>query len=156
VRQAKPETERQISAALEDRWVTSVLALDNDEREKLLAWVPVIKGTVEKAQKEAEKLAAKVVGVEFRSQIAPMDPSNENRSGAGVPPDLLTLSVELRGFEPLTSSMPFTPSSWRFIAARPATVRQRPWMSGRIPPRCHSVSHSECDPPVDPRHVSTT
>ena len=31
-----PEMERQISEALEDRWVTSVLALDNDERERLL------------------------------------------------------------------------------------------------------------------------
>jgi hypothetical protein len=29
--------------------------------------VPLIKGTVEKTQKEAEKLAARVVGVELRS-----------------------------------------------------------------------------------------
>ncbi|GAA1579440.1 hypothetical protein GCM10009742_24730 [Kribbella karoonensis] len=43
----------------------------------------LIKGTVEKAQEEAEKLAAKVVGVEFRSQIAPTDPSNEGGSGGG-------------------------------------------------------------------------
>lgn len=41
----------------------------------------VIKDTVEKAREEAARLAAKVVGVEFRSQIAPMDPSNENRPG---------------------------------------------------------------------------
>ena len=40
-----PEMERQISEALEDRWVTSVLALDADERAKLLTWVPVIKDT---------------------------------------------------------------------------------------------------------------
>jgi hypothetical protein len=35
-----PEMERQISEVLEDRWVTSVLALDDSEREKLLTWVP--------------------------------------------------------------------------------------------------------------------
>jgi hypothetical protein len=58
-----------------------VLALGVGEREKLLMWVPVIKHTIERAQQEAEKLAAKLVGVDFHSQIAPMDPSNENRSG---------------------------------------------------------------------------
>ncbi|GAA1596532.1 hypothetical protein GCM10009804_61300 [Kribbella hippodromi] len=55
--------------------------LDADEREKLLTWVPVIRDTIEKAEEEAKKLAAKVVGVGFRSQIAPIDPSNQNRSG---------------------------------------------------------------------------
>jgi hypothetical protein len=78
-----PEMERQILEALEERFVRSVLALDDVEQDKLLTWVPVIKDTVEKARLEAEKLAAKVVGADFRSQIAPMDPSNENRSGGG-------------------------------------------------------------------------
>jgi integrase len=78
-----PEMERQISDALEDRFVTSVLALDEGEREKLLTWVPVIKDTVEKAKRQAEKLASKLVGVDFGSQTAPMDPSNKNRSGGG-------------------------------------------------------------------------
>jgi len=32
----------------QDRWITSVLAMDGDEREKLLRWVPVIKATIEK------------------------------------------------------------------------------------------------------------
>ncbi|WUJ68184.1 hypothetical protein OG809_24095 [Kribbella soli] len=72
-----PETERQILEALEERFLSSVLALDDDEREKLLAWVPVIKGTVEKAQREAAKLATKLVGVDFRSH----GPLKRNRSG---------------------------------------------------------------------------
>ena len=37
----------------------ALLALEEDEREKPLTWVPVIKDTIEKAQQEAEKLAAK-------------------------------------------------------------------------------------------------
>ncbi|WP_272949007.1 tyrosine-type recombinase/integrase [Kribbella soli] len=76
-----PEMERQISEALEDRWVTSVLALDDGEREKLLTWVPVIKDTIEKAQQEAETLAAKLVGGERFSQISPAGASNANRPG---------------------------------------------------------------------------
>jgi hypothetical protein len=59
--------ERQILEALEERFQTSVLALADDEREKLLAWVPVIKGTGEKVQQETEQLASKLVGVDFRS-----------------------------------------------------------------------------------------
>lgn len=76
-----PEMERQILEALEERFVTSVLELDEDEREKLLGWVPVIKDTIVKAQREAEDLAARLVGGERFSQISPTDPSNENRSG---------------------------------------------------------------------------
>jgi hypothetical protein len=52
-------------------------------------------------------LAAKLVGGERFSQISPTDRSNENRPGARMPPDLPVLLVELRGFEPLTSSMPW-------------------------------------------------
>ena len=104
-----PEMERQISEALEDRWVTSVLALDNDERERLLTWVPVVKDTIEKAQQEATTLAAKLVGGERFSQISPTGASNENKPGGeSAPPGLLFRAVELRGFEPLTSSMPWT------------------------------------------------
>jgi hypothetical protein len=66
-----PEMERQILEVLEDRFVTSVLALEDDEREKLLIWVPVIKDTIEKAQQEAEMLAARLVGGERFSQISP-------------------------------------------------------------------------------------
>lgn len=76
-----PEMERRISEALEDRWVTSVLALDDDEQEKLLTRVPAIKDTIEKAQHEAETLAAKLVGGERFSQISPTEASNENRPG---------------------------------------------------------------------------
>ena len=101
------ETERQILEALGERFVTAVLALDDAEREKFLGWVLVIRDTIEKARSEAETLAAKVVGVDLRSQIAPTGRTNENRSGAEVPPDLRLLLVELRGFEPLTSSMPW-------------------------------------------------
>jgi hypothetical protein len=32
-----PEMERQVLTALEERWVASVLALEEDERQKLLA-----------------------------------------------------------------------------------------------------------------------
>jgi hypothetical protein len=41
----------------------------------------VIKDTIEKAQQEAETLAAKLVGGERFSQISPTGASNENRSG---------------------------------------------------------------------------
>ncbi|MFC5264058.1 hypothetical protein ACFPJ1_18265 [Kribbella qitaiheensis] len=87
-----------------------MLALEEDERQKLLAWVPVIKKSIEKAQEEAVTLAAMLVGGERFSQISPTGPSNETGQGTKVPPDLLILLVELRGFEPLTSSMPFTAS----------------------------------------------
>ncbi|MET9274772.1 hypothetical protein [Kribbella sp. NPDC003557] len=73
--------ERQISEVLEERFLTSVLALDDDERAKLLTWVPVLKDAIEKAQDEAEALAAKLVGGERFSQISPTGASNENRSG---------------------------------------------------------------------------
>ncbi|WUK77201.1 tyrosine-type recombinase/integrase [Kribbella sp. NBC_00359] len=76
-----PELERQVLRALEERWVASVLALEEDERQKLLAWVPVITDTIEKAQQEAEVLAAKLVGGERFSQISPTDRSSESRSG---------------------------------------------------------------------------
>ncbi|MFC6155864.1 hypothetical protein [Kribbella jiaozuonensis] len=69
------EMERQILEALEERFLSSVLALDDDERAKLLTWVPVIEDTVQKAQQEAAQVATKLVGVDFRSH----DPSNENR-----------------------------------------------------------------------------
>jgi hypothetical protein len=39
-----PEMERQILEALEQRFLSFVLALDDAEREKLLAWVPVDQG----------------------------------------------------------------------------------------------------------------
>lgn len=68
-------------AALEERWLASVLALEEDERQKLLAWVPVIKKSIEKAQEEAVTLAAMLVGGERFSQISPTGPSNENRPG---------------------------------------------------------------------------
>ena len=61
------EMDRQILEALEDRFVTSVLALDDAEQEQLLTWAPVIKDTIAKARSEAEMLAAKVVGVDLRS-----------------------------------------------------------------------------------------
>jgi hypothetical protein len=41
----------------------------------------VIKDTIEKAQQEAETLAAKLVGGERFSQISHTGASNENRSG---------------------------------------------------------------------------
>jgi hypothetical protein len=75
------EMERQILTALEERWIDSVLALEEAERQKLLAWVPVIKDTIEKAQEEAALLAAKLVGGERFSQISPTTRSNENRPG---------------------------------------------------------------------------
>jgi hypothetical protein len=67
----------------------------------------VIKDTIEKAQQEAETLAAKLVGGERFSQISPTGPLTKTGQGAKVPPDLRCVSVELRGFEPLTSSMPW-------------------------------------------------
>jgi hypothetical protein len=57
-----PEMEQQVLDALEVRFIASVLELTEPERQTLLTWVPVIKTTVEKAQREAEELAAKVVG----------------------------------------------------------------------------------------------
>ena len=48
---------------------------------RFLTRVPVIKDAVEKAQQEAEMLAAKLVGGERFSQISPTGPTNENRSG---------------------------------------------------------------------------
>lgn len=92
---------------LEERFVTSVLALEEAERAKLLSWPPVIRDTIIRAQHEAEMLATKLVGGERFSQISPTGPSNETGQVAEVPPDLLLLLVELRGFEPLTSSMPW-------------------------------------------------
>jgi hypothetical protein len=141
-----PEMERQILTALEERWVASVLALEEDERQKLLAWVPVIKDTVEKAQQETAMLAAKVVGVDRLSQISPTGPSSETGQGAKVPPGLRMLLVELRGFEPLTSSMPSTPDHRTTVGPHPALVHQRPWMSGPVRLRCHSLSHSPTTP----------
>ena len=76
-----PEMERQIREALEERFITSVLALENDERQKLLSWVPVIKDTVEEAQQEAADLAANLVEAHRDSHVAPMEGCNENRSG---------------------------------------------------------------------------
>lgn len=78
-----PEMERQIREALEERFITSVLALEDDERQKLLSWVPVIKDTVETAQQEAADLAANLVGAHRDAHLAPMEASNENRSGGG-------------------------------------------------------------------------
>jgi hypothetical protein len=63
-----PEMERQILITLEERWVASVIALEEDERQKLLAWVPVIKDTIDKAQEQAAMVAAKLVGGERFSQ----------------------------------------------------------------------------------------
>ena len=116
-----PEMERQISEALEERFLSSVLALEEDERQALVVRVPVIRDTVERAQRETEMLTARLVGDEQFSQISPTGPTNENRSGAEAPPDLRILLVELRGFEPLTSSMPFTPSPPR---SHPALLRE--------------------------------
>jgi hypothetical protein len=76
-----PEMERQIRDALEERWIMSVLALDESERQNLLRWVPVIKDTVEKAQEEAARLAAKVVGGDRFSQISPTGSSAGESSG---------------------------------------------------------------------------
>ncbi|MEU4198025.1 hypothetical protein AB0E69_39445 [Kribbella sp. NPDC026611] len=77
-----PEMERQILEALDERFLSSVLALDDGEREKLLAWVPVIKDTVEKAPQEAEKLADKVVGAErFSPKSLPQTPQTKTGQG---------------------------------------------------------------------------
>lgn len=43
--------------------------------------MPVIRVTIDKARSEAEILAAKVVGVDLRSQIAPTGRANQNRPG---------------------------------------------------------------------------
>lgn len=79
----RPGIDRQLEV-LEERFVASVLALEDDEREKLLSWVPVIRDTIETAEQDAEMLTAKLVGAERFSQISPTDPSNENRSGGGT------------------------------------------------------------------------
>jgi hypothetical protein len=55
-----------------------VRALDNEGRDKLLTWVPVLEGTVGMAQQETETLVA---GERF-SQISPTGLSNKNRSGS--------------------------------------------------------------------------
>ncbi|WP_202869660.1 tyrosine-type recombinase/integrase [Kribbella caucasensis] len=76
-----PEMERQILAALEERWIASVLALEEDERQKLLGRVPVIRDTIKKAQQEAAMLAAKLVGGERFSQISPTGTLGGESSG---------------------------------------------------------------------------
>lgn len=96
-----------IREALEERFITSVLALEDDERQKLLSWVPVIKDIVEKAQQEAADLAANLVGRIATPIWLPWRALTRTGQGAKVPPDLRLLLVELRGFEPLTSSMPW-------------------------------------------------
>ena len=51
-------------------------------------------------RQDAEVLATELVGGERFSRISPTDRSNDNRSGARMPPDLRLLLVEVRGFEP--------------------------------------------------------
>lgn len=93
---------------LEERWVASVLALEENERQTRLARVPAIKDTIDKAQEEAAMPAATLVGGDQLSHISPTGHLVRNRQEAETPPDPRLLMVKLRGFEPLTSSMPFT------------------------------------------------
>jgi hypothetical protein len=76
-----PEMERQILELLEARFIASALELTESEREKLLAWVPAIKPTVDQALREAERLAAKVVGGDRFSQISPTGTVGGESSG---------------------------------------------------------------------------
>lgn len=153
-----PEMERQILESLEERFVTSVLALAQDVQEKLLAWVPVIKDTIGKAQCEAEILAAKLVGGKRFCQISPTEPTNENSSGAK---SLLTCGycwVELRGFDPLSSSMPWISDLPAASLAPSACVHGSPARSaasyrGCLPASLPCGGHRESD--VAPRYLAS-
>lgn len=134
---------------LEDRWVTSVLALDEHEREKLLTWVPVIKETIEKARQEADELAARLAGAERFSQISPTDPSNESRPGESAS---WTRQRHPWHLQPASMEVQFDPPQAIAVASQLAS-RAAGHRESDVVPRYLAGKRSS-DTPVSPRKTA--